>query len=80
MVRDEDPTGYSGTGEVAEGVEFTDGTAVIRWQGDHRSTVVWSDLASARAVHGHDGRTRFEFLDERGAEVGIPTRGMTTED
>lgn len=59
MVRDEDTTGYSGTGEVADGVVFPDGTTVIRWRGDHRSTVVWADLEEARAVHGHDGRTRF---------------------
>jgi hypothetical protein len=63
MVRDEDVTGVSGTGVVAEGVEFTDGTTVIRWRTESgpQSTVVWDVLADARKVHGHDGRTRFEF-------------------
>lgn len=59
MERDDDVTGYSGTGTVADGVEFPDGTVVIRWRGGHRSTVVWDSMASAYAVHGHDGRTRF---------------------
>lgn len=59
MVRDEDVSGVSGTGIVAEGVEFDDGTTAIRWFGDHRSTVIWSNRDSAEAVHGHDGRTRF---------------------
>ena len=59
MVRDDDVTGYSGTGEVADGVVFPDGVVVIRWRGEHRSTVVWDGLDAARAVHGHDGRTRF---------------------
>lgn len=66
MVRDEDETGISGTGVVAEGVEFLDGTVVIRWQthGDaYHSTVVWTSLADAEAIHGHGGRTRFVFHD-----------------
>lgn len=61
MVRSEDVSGVSGTGEVATGVVFDDGTTVIRWNGDDRSTVVWSDLNSAVRVHGHDGRTEFIF-------------------
>lgn len=56
--RDEDHTGVSGTGVVAEGVRFTDGTVVLRWRGAHASTVVWSALDDAVAVHGHDGATR----------------------
>jgi len=64
MIRDEDQTGISGTGVVAQGVEFDDGTVVIRWQthGDsHHSTVVWASLEDARAIHGHGGRTWFQF-------------------
>jgi hypothetical protein len=61
MVRSEDVTGFSGTGIVADGVEFDDGTTVIRWRGDHKSTVVWDSMESAIRVHGHDGRTVFEF-------------------
>ena len=47
MIRTEDETGISGTGVVAEGVEFLDGTVVIRWQthqSDHHSTVVWDSI------------------------------------
>ena len=61
MMRDEDVTGVSGTGPVAQGVEFDDGTVVIRWTADPCSTVIWPDLPSAEMVHGHDGRTRFVF-------------------
>lgn len=66
MVRDEDVTGISGTGVVAEGVEFLDGTVVIRWQthGDlNHSTVVWAGLDEAVQIHGHGGKTRFVFYD-----------------
>lgn len=58
-----DVTGVSGTGVVAEGVAFTDGTAVVHWLGDHRSTVVWSSVESVEVIHGHGGATRIEWLD-----------------
>lgn len=66
MVRSEDETGISGTGVVAEGCEFLDGTVVIRWQthGDrYHSTVVWDSVEDALAVHGHGGKTQLVFYD-----------------
>ena len=57
LVRDEDPTGISGTGVVAEGIEFSDGVVVLRWcVGENRSTVVWASIDAVRAIHGYDGR------------------------
>ncbi len=65
LQRDEDVSGVSGTGTVAFGCVFPDGTTVIRWTTvPHASTVVWDDVASAEAVHGHGGKTRFVWLDE----------------
>lgn len=61
LLRTEDVSGVSGTGTVADGVEFDDGTVVIRWRGENRSTVVWDTLDDAIAVHGHDGRTQVVF-------------------
>lgn len=59
LQRTEDVSGVSGTGTVAEGVEFSDGTVVIRWSVPDlpKSTVVWDSLDSALEIHGHDGRT-----------------------
>ena len=57
LQRHVDETGVSGTGFVAEGVQFTDGAVVIRWHGLHASTVVWDSLDDAMFVHGHDGKT-----------------------
>jgi hypothetical protein len=55
--RPTDVTGVSGTGLVAHGVVFDDGTTVIRWLGEHQSTVVWSSLEDAVEIHGHHGTT-----------------------
>lgn len=58
-----DHSGVSGTGVVAHGVVWPDGTLTLRWVGDHPSTVNWANLADAKHVHGHGGDTRFVFDD-----------------
>lgn len=65
LVRDEDVTGVSGTGVVAEGVEFTggpdhEGAVALRWLSDWPTSVVFHDrgMASVEAVHCHNGKTR----------------------
>ena len=58
LQRDEDVSGLSGTGIVAEGVEFSDGKVALRWiVGEHRSTVLWDSVASVEVIHGHGGKT-----------------------
>lgn len=64
LQRNQDVTGVSGTGVVADGVEFPDGTVVLRWRGDHQSTVVWSDVDTAMKVHGHGGATELVWVDD----------------
>ena len=72
VVRDTDVTGISGTGRVGEGVEFSDGSVVMRWlkAGTARpslvqpTTVIHPDMANIEALHGHDGKTRVVWLDE----------------
>lgn len=61
--RDVDHTGVSGVGVVAEGIQFADGTCVIRWKGPTASTVVWGDVTHVERIHGHGGATRVVFLD-----------------
>jgi len=65
--RDEDPTGVSGTGVVAEGIEFQDGTVALRWcVGDYRSTVIWPSIEAVEVIHGHDGRTQVVWAAPKG--------------
>lgn len=71
LVRDHDISGVSGTGVVAEGVCFSDGTAAVRWRGEKQSTVVWNSIDDAIAIHGHGGATRIEWLDR---EADVPRR------
>jgi hypothetical protein len=62
--RDTDATGVSGTGAVAEGVEFQDGTAALRWKSQLKSTAVYNSVADVEAIHGHQGQTRVVWIDE----------------
>lgn len=61
--RDEDASGVSGTGIVTEGVEFSDGTCVMRWLGQTGSTGVYSNIDELVLIHGHQGRTVAVFDD-----------------
>lgn len=61
--RREDVTGVSGVGDVAEGCQWRDGTVTVRWYGEHPSTVNWSSIEDAMAIHGHDGRTVVAWTD-----------------
>lgn len=68
LVRNEDYSGVSGTGEVAEGVEFSDGQCVMRWQTEIPSTAIYNSIQDLVSIHGHEGRTFARFED--GSVVG----------
>jgi hypothetical protein len=67
--RHHDVTGASGTGRVAVGALFEDGTAVTHWLTETRSTVVWHTTSTSEAVaaleriHGHGGHTEIRWTD-----------------
>jgi hypothetical protein len=64
LVRDEDVSGISGVGTVAEGVLFSNGKIALGWCSDVRSVTVYDDLEDLEAIHGHEGRTRIEWVDD----------------
>ena len=64
LLRREDETGLSGTGYVAEGVKFSDGTVVIRWTTSTPTTGIYPDMATLEHLHGHQGKTGIVFLNE----------------
>lgn len=54
---------------VADGVEFADGTVVLRWR-DHPSTGLWPDMGSMLAVYTWAGQMGPEWIDP---PVAAPT-------
>jgi len=67
LQRNEDLSGVSGIGIVAEGVEFSDGTAVIRWLGDKSSTGVYASVRELVRIHGHEGKTVIVWAKDKKA-------------
>ncbi|MEU1816034.1 hypothetical protein ABZ543_12685 [Streptomyces roseifaciens] len=64
LQREHDVTGISGTGTVATGAVFTDGTAVMRWDTTTSSIGVYNSLADLQTIHGHNGATRVVLVDQ----------------
>jgi hypothetical protein len=63
LVRAVDATGISGTGRVAEGVQFDDGSCVMRWLTKTRSTAYYDSIMDLQTIHGHEGQTVVEWID-----------------
>jgi hypothetical protein len=61
LMRRLDKSGVSGTGRVAEGFEFEDGTVALRWLGDDASTNVYQSVESMLRIHGHGGSTEVQY-------------------
>jgi len=64
LVRDEDETGVSGTGTVAEGIIFHDGQVAMSWKTEISSMGLYSSIRDVEYIHGHGGKTRVVIIDE----------------
>ena len=57
ILRHEDDSGVSGTGRVAEWVEFSDGEVVVHWLSHTPSTNHYRNMKQVDMIHGHSGKT-----------------------
>ncbi len=62
LVRLEDVSGVSGTGDVALVERLRSGILLVRWVAGGGLTV-WASTVARLNVHGHDGRTFIEWAD-----------------
>ncbi|MET7631697.1 hypothetical protein ABZS53_14775 [Streptomyces sp. NPDC005499] len=61
--RTEDVTGISGTGTVAGGVIFPDGTVAMRWNTGTSSTAIYDSIDDITEIHGHNDATTVTLID-----------------
>lgn len=61
--RNEDETGNSGTGIVAEGVLLTTDKVVVNWLTRWPTISIYDSLEDAIYLHGHDGKTELVWID-----------------
>ena len=65
LVRTEDVSGVSGTGIVAEGCRFSTGKVAVVWTAkDSTSMSIFDSVAELVHVHGHEGATVVDWIDE----------------
>lgn len=64
LFRKEDVTGASGTGFIAEGVQFFNGRVAVMWRTGRDSLVLWDSVQDLLAVNGHGGKTFLLWNDE----------------
>jgi hypothetical protein len=64
LVRNEDETGVSGTGVVTDGIEFADGSVVMKWNTATTSVALYQSMADVIVIHGHGGKTVVQYTDE----------------
>ena len=62
-IRNEDKSGVSGVGTIAEGMVMSSGTTVIQWLTGISSIAFYPSFEAMRSIHGHAGATKFRFLD-----------------
>lgn len=65
--RAHDPSGVSGTGIVAEGIQFHDGQVVVSWFGKHHIFECPRSMKTWLRVHGHGGVTCIKWVDTKKA-------------
>ena len=67
LVRVIDESGVSGTGVVASGVEFQDGTVAYRWRSSpHGANPTWQIadcIEDVERIHGHEGKSHVVWED-----------------
>jgi hypothetical protein len=71
--REEDVSGVSGTGVVAEVVEFASGKVVVSFlphTAGIPNVIVYDSLEDAIAIHGHGGRTLLMEEQRDGQDTG----------
>lgn len=64
LIREQDVTGVSGTGIVAEGALFSSGLSVLSWLREPHAVGMYQSISALLAVHGHEGATQVWFIDQ----------------
>ena len=71
LQRNEDASGVSGLGNVAEGCQFDTGWCALTWLTGKSAMSWYPDIETIVAIHGHEGRTKVMWVDDESSNVII---------
>jgi len=69
LQRNEDTSGISGTGKVAEGCEFDNKWCALVWMSDRQALSYYPDINTLELIHGHSGMTTVVWIDDESSNV-----------
>ena len=64
LYRHEDESGVSGTGIVAEGVEFSNGKCAMSWCRRVSSVAMYDSIRELELIHGHSGKSEVIWVGQ----------------
>jgi hypothetical protein len=66
-------TGVSGTGLIAQGIEFDSGRCVIEWLTSINSIAIYQSIDDVIAIHGHEGKTIVTYVNPWHDDIRVRT-------
>jgi len=64
LEREEDVHGNSGTGIVAQGVQFDNGLVAFTWLTHYESMTFFQSIEALKKLHGHNGKNTIVWIDK----------------
>lgn len=74
LSRNQDASGVSGTGNVAEGCQFDSGWCALVWLTKNSSMCYYPDINAVESIHGHQGMTKIVWIDDESSNVVISNK------
>jgi len=71
MQRDQDASGVSGLGKVAEGCQFDTGWCALVWLTGKAAMSYYPDIETIIEIHGHKGMTKVRWIDDTSSNVDV---------
>lgn len=69
--RDQDASGVSGLGNVAEGCQFDNGWCALTWLTGKSAMSWYPDIGTVDSIHGHGGMTKVVWIDDESSNVVV---------
>ena len=78
--RKEDVTGMSGTGRVADGIEFANGQVAMTWKKEYPSCTIFPSISIVEKLHTHNGKdpTKIVWVDALDEDVEAKSERLKT--